>query len=208
MKKSLKQAFIEYLETNTFDQTQKKINQYTEETLQQEKQHAFLEGYHQGKQEVLYSIEQNIALILGDISQQMDQITTHSTLQQKELLTIACDIALAICKKIFPLHYEELATKEVFPLIQTLIDRLEDKTNLLIEVHPNLVEPLQKYFKETSYPISIQANHLLELTDCRIYWENGEAERISHTIWEHLKEILPLSETYKNYERNEVNNVG
>ena len=154
------------------------------------------QGLEQGRQEILDSVEKTAADAGAVIGEKLIALYRQQTAVHHQLSEDAVSLAIGITKKIIPRYAARYPLSEVEHVLGQCLARLFDAPKVLVHVHPDLVELLERDLtgiaKAKGFDGALIVLGAAELTvgDCRVDWGDGSAERKSEAIWAELDSII------------------
>lgn len=166
--------------------------------LQQISDDAFLQGKEAGYSEALSSIEKNCETILGDIQKSVAVIMTHHQEQLALMEKNATSLTLAIIKKLAPAILNEKPLLEIEHLVLECMRNNPLEPRLVIRVDEQILPQLRKKIDiiQTSTDfhgqIVLVSESMTNISDCRVEWVDGGAERDFEELLNTIEEKVEL----------------
>ena len=176
------------------EQAEEILPTFSEDELESAKQQAYDDGFIAGKKEGLREIDREsqgkqnaLSLVTASIENNLDnmrqdyQNTLHK--RQKELgkIVIACADKLAA----EALRKDPIS--DISHMIESSLDVLFDAPELIANVHPDIAPLLQEKLPNI---VTVQADESLQLNDCNLNWQHGQAMRDSAQLWQEVDTII------------------
>ncbi|MFV0627347.1 MAG: hypothetical protein ACK5N8_08370 [Alphaproteobacteria bacterium] len=172
-----------------------------EEKLKQAREQGHEEGYQAGfsackdstesqEIELLRNIERNLKVVFAEVSENSSRAEKTSL----ELLSVAL-------RKIVPNLLEENAKEIVAKFLKETFESIKNEPKLSFYIHPSIIGLVQNDIAELARvndfegKISLHKDATLQVSDCRIEWENGGVERKSDEILNKVENFLGSNKT-------------
>jgi len=153
-------------------------------------------GYIRGKDEAISENEQKKQEILLKIEESLKNLLAG----QEENFNIAeksaGDMAITAIEKILPTLERGIAKKEVEVFLKDNFEKFKIETNLSFEFHPDMVAEIAPVLSKLAAKhdfegkIAVHKDVDLGVSDCRVEWKNGGAERKVSAIIDKVKNII------------------
>ena len=181
---------------------------FSENDVEIARQEGFSAGKEAGNQEALTGIENIICHALDKIAIDISQVKDNQNEFNERTEHDATELALSVCRKIFPTLSEEGKLTEVSEMARSMISQILSEPKFTIYTHADVVDPLreklepflsEKGFKGT---VSVVDDKSISLSGCRVEWQDGQAVRdpevtlqeIEQTVSTALKDQPPTPE--------------
>lgn len=168
----------------TFDEDEMEVAQKT----------AYDDGFEAGKKEGIREAEMKGQQHLEEIKAVIGQIeTSFQALQQQYGSAIAerqselGKLVLTCAEKVAGEALRKDPASDIQEMINECLGGLFDSPEVVATVHPDLVETLEKSLPSN---IMVTADESLQLSDCRLSWQHGEAIRDSGSLWNEVEQII------------------
>ena len=173
---------------------------FSEEELETVRSKTESEAYSRGKADGLAeskaSRDQMVAQIMQSISQDASILFANEESREQIFERESTSLALAIFEKLFPAQKELHGFDELKDNISKILKRQENQSEIIIEVHPDAVEGVQKHIQNlnlhnhSQQRFEVNANESLNDQTCKMYWKDGGAIRDIDAIAEEIRGIL------------------
>jgi flagellar assembly protein FliH len=167
----------------------------------------YAEGFEAGMQQSKTEASANardLASALNRIGDQLAQLlSTHQQLIDQQSAEIT-DLVLMIARKVAGDALDANGYAAVRGLVERCLPVVFSKPRVLLELSPNMMghaeAMLRQHFDEAGFEgeLEFRALDMLEDTDIRISWANGEASRSNAALWQNIEQLLrqaPLTPT-------------
>jgi len=178
------------------EEPEPEVPTFSEEEVETARQEGYTAGKESGVQETLAGIENNISQSLNMISSEISGIVRHQTEFNTQLESDATNLALSICRKLFPSLNEEGKLHEVSEMAKDMLGQLLEEPRISVRVEPELIAPLKEkldpFLVSQGYKgvLSIREDETLPVGGCKIEWSNGQAERNPEQVFDEIEESI------------------
>lgn len=151
---------------------------------------AFAEGEAAGRQAAYGEHQQNLETALRTIAQQLRAIATGQEHARIAASAEATELAVAIARKLAGRLIERQPLDQVEALVLRCMDDMRDEPRLVIRAAEPVVQQLDARIDQLvaqsgfGGKVALVPDETMALTDCRINWADGSAER-RQTALEH-----------------------
>lgn len=167
---------------------------FDEDEMEVAKKSSYDDGFMAGKKEGLREAElqaqqhqAEITTVLGKVETGLQvlqqQYTTAITQRQSEL----GKLVLTCAEKIAGEALRKNPTDDIHEMITECLSGLFDTPEVTAIVNPHLVEELQNKLPSN---VTLQADETVQINDCRITWQHGEAMRDSSNLWNEVEQVI------------------
>lgn len=113
------------------------------------------------------------------IAAKLDEIKAIEESHLSQIGEEAASLAVVALQKLYPALAEKGGLDEVKKAFESASQSFQDQKEITFFVHPNLVEDTKVFVAEAKTPvrISVEGDPMLEVTDCRLSWDQGGVER-------------------------------
>lgn len=159
---------------------------------------AFAEGKEQGLSEALQSIEKNCETILTEVSSSLALMISRHEEQVASMEKNATSLVLAIVKKLAPAIVNERPLSEIEHLVQECLRNNPLEPRIVIRVDEQMLPQLRKKIdsiqttSDYSGQIVLISDTMSNLSDCRIEWIDGGAERDFEALMTTIEEKIEI----------------
>lgn len=164
--------------------------------MQQLSDDAFLQGKEEGFAEAINSIEKNCELILNEIQQAVSVIMSRHEEQIATMEKQATSMVLAIIKKLAPAMVKEKPLEEVENLVLECMRNNPSEPRLVIRVDEEILPHLRRKIdtiqtaSDYSGQVVLVSETMGNISDCRVEWLDGGAERDFNFIMTTIEEMV------------------
>ncbi len=152
-------------------------------------------GIAQNKKDTA-ELEQELQAALGSLSGQMVSVILHyqNFLQQQRSETTR--LALAVAQKTAAQALQNAPMPEIEHLVSELLDMIITQPQITVTVKSDIQPMAKKRIEEAlasegfKGTLTVRGEASLLPGDCRVEWENGQAERDSQALWGKIEEIV------------------
>lgn len=144
---------------------------------------AFAEGEAAGRQAAYGEHQQNLEQALRTIAQQLRAIATGQEHARVAASAEATELAVAIARKLAGRLIERQPLDQVEALVLRCMDDMRDEPRLVIRAAEPVVQQLDAKIDQLvaqsgfGGKVALVPDETMALTDCRINWADGSAER-------------------------------
>ncbi|MCF8475233.1 MAG: hypothetical protein K9G26_11105 [Emcibacter sp.] len=190
-------------------------NRLKNNKLEENREAAFIEGVEAGRNEILNSLNQSCEVLLQNILTATQRLHERQEEQIALMHKEAAKLSLSIIRKLAPAIVENDPQSEVETLIRQCLKNSHIEPRLVIRADDNILTQLQEKLDEMKHTngffgqvvlISEQMNHI---SDCRVEWANGGAERDYNKLMSDIENTLQLfiesPENLHNVKNRDVN---
>ena len=177
---------------------------YSEEEYQKAIDEAHQKGVTAGIQQTEATIAQQTALTLQQVDAKLTQIIQSDQQREAEKNRHITELSLKIAEKMIPSLAQKVAMEEIENMIKSCIDDRLNEPRIAVRLHPSLMPELKEKIdtisSERGYngQVILLAEENLQITDCKIEWADGGAERLFDQIFQELQtEFLKVLDTLK-----------
>lgn len=173
---------------------------FSEEELETVRSKTESEAYSRGKADGLAeskaSRDQMVAQIMQNIAQDTSILFANEETRDQIFEREAVSLSLTIFEKLFPNEKEIHGFEELKNNISKILKRQENQSEIIIEVHPDAVEGVQKHIHDlnlhnhTQQRFEVNANESLNDQTCKMFWKDGGAIRDIDAIAQEIQGIL------------------
>lgn len=156
---------------------------FSAEEVEAAKAAAFAEGEAAGRQAAYGEHQQNMETALRVIAQQLRAIATGQEHARIAASAEATELAVAIARKLAGRLIERQPLDQVEALVLRCMDDMRDEPRLVIRAAEPVVQQLDAKIDQLvaqsgfGGKVALVPDETMALTDCRINWADGSAER-------------------------------
>lgn len=169
---------------------------YSEEDMEIAREEAYVAGHMRALEEAQAATEQAVAGALMSCRDALTELQPVLSQKQQEMSELAAHVAAEICRKLLPSTSENYAIQEICALVRSLMPSLIGQPRLLVRVHADLVnnirEPLENIAFKAGFEgkVVILEGDAMALSDARIEWPDGGAERNTSRLWDDIDALI------------------
>lgn len=178
----------------------RKPKSYGEAEVELFKKNAFeegkLAGYEHGKAEALADAASLTAASLANIDSMLPQALEAVHRAREEAAASAVTAMGAIARKLLPAMSEARAIEEIEALARDCLARLAEEPRIVFKVTPDLADAIRGKLETlgTQYGFAgrlvVMPDPGLPVTDTRIEWADGGAERNVAETWKEIEDAI------------------
>lgn len=178
----------------------RKPKNYSEAEVELFKKNAFeegrLAGYEKGKAEALADAATLTAASLAHIDEMLPPALEAAHRAREEAAASAVTAMGAIARKLLPAMAEARAIEEIEALARDCLARLAEEPRIVIKLAPDLADAMRGKLEAlgASYGfvgrLVVMPEPGLPVTDTRIEWADGGAERNVAEIWKEIEDAI------------------
>lgn len=172
---------------------------FSEEDLLAARQEGFAAGKEEGVEEALGGVENTMSQILDTIATGISDVVKDQNAFNEKTGNESLELALSICRKLFPVLSEEGKFSEVSSMTISMINQILTQPKITIFVNSDIVaalkEKIDPFLAEKGYEgtASILEDPSLPVSGCRIQWQDGEAVRDPEAGLQDIEQIVSES---------------
>ena len=173
--------------------------------IEEMREAAFAEGVEAGRAEALGSLEQNCEALLQNVLTAAQNLTARQDEQVARMQKEAAQLAYSMVEKLAPAMVEKTPLAEIELLLNQCLKNSPLEPRLVIRVDeailPSLQDKIDKMKRDSGYQgqVILISESMPHITDCRVEWANGGAERdfdnLLNTIKETVQHFIDAPET-------------
>lgn len=169
---------------------------YSEEDMEVAREEAYVAGHMRALEEAQAATEQAMASAMMACRDSLGGLMPVITASTDQLAELASQVAAEICRKLLPHTSEKYAIQEICALVRSLMPNLTGQPRLLVRVHPDLInglrEPLDNIALRSGFEgkVVILEGENMALSDARVEWPDGGAERNTTRLWGEIDELI------------------
>lgn len=177
---------------------------FSDEELESFKQTQFAEGINAGRQEILNGLGHVVEQLQGELSHISNSIDNYYNQHVQGSFQIFADIL----QKLLPAMKQQDALSEVEKFVQEKIGDYISQPEISIEVHPDILGFVEERFqKEGEKKLNFLGNEAMQLSDCRVSWSDGRAERDTQHLIQEIITRLGVEPSKEVQDEVEVENT-
>ena len=173
---------------------------FSEADLTAARNQGYNEGKMAGKQEAWSEFrvqtDQMAVKNLTKIGEQLEEVFADHRQKFELASQTATVIAYAAVKQTLPVLEKRHGLEEVTRVVQDCVDKLFSEPRIVIRINGALIEPMQArlgpMLEQAGFEgkILLQADGGMGMSDCRVSWDSGSAERDLSRIWSEVEQAL------------------
>lgn len=169
---------------------------YTEEDMEIAREESYVAGHMRALEESQTATQHATAQALQSVKEGLDGITPLLDQRVDELGDLAAHVAAEICSKLLPHTASHYAIDEISGLVRAMMPSLLGQPRLVIRVNPELVGPIRSAVEDVAElsgfegKIVVIAGEGMGVTDARIEWPDGGAERNTDRLWKEVDALI------------------
>lgn len=159
---------------------------------------AYLKGKEEGYSEALGSIDKNCEILLENISRSMMEIINSHEEQIILMEKNATSLVLAIIRKLAPAIVNDMPLKEIENLVSQCLSNNPLEPRVVIRIHEQILPLLRKKIdsiqamSDYSGQIVLISEEMANMSDCRVEWTDGGAERDYESLMQSIEEMVQV----------------
>ncbi len=167
---------------------------FTEEDLATARKQGFKEGTAAGRQESEATTESITAIALQTIGKSILDLSVAQSQTRKSNARDATELAKSITRKVLPEISRHGALTEIEAMVCKCLTDHFDEPRIVIRVHDSLLDGLRTCLDTTAANAGFAGKFVLlaedglQVTDCRVEWADGGAERDEAHLWQEIEE--------------------
>ncbi len=169
---------------------------FSQEELEAARQEGFNRGKAEGNQEAMNAIEKELVGVVGQLNEQVSDIHQVQADNLEEFHRETATLALAICRKLFPVLNEQGGFDEVANAAEKIMTSLLNEPRLSVRVQEEYAAPLkdriEMQLSQSGYrgKLSVKGDSSLQNGELRVDWQSGYAKRDPNELLEEISEIV------------------
>lgn len=159
---------------------------------------AYEEGLNNGRTEILTGLEQSCDVLLQNILAATQNLSARQTEQMSLMNKEAAKLAYAIIEKLAPAAVAQTPLEEIELLVNQCLKNSPLEPRLVIRVDEAIItslhEKIEKMKQDSGYPgqIVLIGEPMAHISDCRVEWANGGAERDFNNLMSTIESTVQL----------------
>jgi flagellar assembly protein FliH len=164
--------------------------------LQAELEAAFAKGREAGLAEAAAGAAQRAADALNAMTERLARIERMRVEIEQSTTRSAVGVALAALRRILPTVERRVALPEIEAVLADCLHRVLDEPRVVFRVPDDLLDALRERVDEVGRragfhgKVVLLADGDLGVSDCRIEWADGGAERNVERIWKDVEDLV------------------
>ncbi len=169
---------------------------YSEEELAVAQSESFAKGKAQGQETALEGIEQTTAAALSAIAARLEAVAAELAEVNERRGRQSLQAAVTILRKLFPELARRHGLDEIEAAIAACLERLHDEPRVVIRTADSLLDRLAERIDPIAEAcgfagkVVLLSDDALSLSEVRIEWADGGAERDTGRLWQEVDQIL------------------
>lgn len=183
-------------ETGFVDPPEPPAPTFSEEELMEARARGYAEGEAAGREAAEASAEHRLSVLMSDLGGQMSRLVEAQVRTDSEIQTQAAELALAVVRRMFPHLTRRHGLGEIEAVVRDCLGGLLSEPKLAVRVAPEnepvLAPRLSALAEELGFDghVVVRAQEGLGLSDCRIGWSEGGAERLCDDLWQSIETAI------------------
>lgn len=172
------------------------IPTFSEEELEVARTEGFQAGREEGLNTSLDSIERQISATLSNMGNAVTRLIEKQNRTNDETAHLALSVAVSIARKMLPEMASRNALDEIELVLKNVLPRLIDEPRITVRVHGDMesgvTSHLEKLIGDIGFAgqVAISPDTELEISDCRLDWSCGGADRNTTALWAEIDAII------------------
>ncbi|MAI11500.1 MAG: hypothetical protein CBD27_05150 [Rhodospirillaceae bacterium TMED167] len=172
---------------------------FSEEDLEAARKEGFAAGKERGVQETLSGAESTMCQMLDTIAMGISSVAQEQSAFNEKTEHDTLELALSICRKLFPALSEEGKLCEVSTMTKSVISQILAQPKIMIFTNADIVtalkEKIDPFLAEKGYEgiAFVMEDRSLPVSGCRIQWQDGQAVRNPETGLQDIEQIVSAS---------------
>lgn len=169
---------------------------YSEEEMELAREEAYVAGHTAALEEASAALEQAMASALTRCAEGIAGLKPGLERATGEIGELAAQVALAVCRKLLPHTGSHYAAAEITALVAALMPELHAHPRLMLRVHPQMVPLLRDQIMQVAQRAGFEGRIVtvedpsMVLSDARLEWADGGAERNTTRLWEQVEDLV------------------
>ena len=166
---------------------------YTEEQLALAREQGFALGKAEGLKEAKQQQEERLSELLQKVSTSFENLTASEERREMEKCADAARLATKVAHKLLPQFAQKYALPEIERVILQTFEARRDEPRIAVTVPTVHLDALKSRIDavaiEKSYAgkVILVADDHLPVTDCRVEWADGGAERLYERLFSQIE---------------------
>ena len=175
------------------------ITTFSEEEVEAARQEGYAAGKESGVQETLSGIESKVSQSLISIGSELAGMVQRQSEFNERLEADAMELALGVCRKLFPTLNEAGKLDEVMEMTKAMLGQLIEEPKITIRVEPEILDPfkdqIEPFLAENGYKgiLSLHGDETLPVGGCKVEWTNGHAEKDPEETLTNIEQTVQTS---------------
>jgi len=126
------------------------------------------------------------------IAAKLDEIKAVEESHLSQIGEEASALAVVALSKLYPALAEKGEIDEIKQAFDSASQSFQDQKSVIFFVHPSLLEDTKAYVSKSksTIEISVEGDPMLDLTDCRLAWDQGGVERYVKWMAAEISKLL------------------
>ncbi len=169
---------------------------YTEEDMEIAREEAYVAGHTAALDDASVQAENAVAEAMVEAGHALRRLGQGVVEAHEAYGDLAARVAAEICRTLLPVTAEEYALAEISALVRTLLPNLIGQPRLIVRAHPEVRGALHRALTLTAEQagfegrLTVIGDETLTLSDCRLEWPDGGAERNTTRLWADIDALL------------------
>lgn len=169
---------------------------FSEEELQAAKQDGYNTGHADGIHEAIAGFEHRIAESLDVATAAFSRLAAAQAEANEQIALDGLRLAATVVEKMMPELVRRHGVEEIESAVADVLENIIDEPSVTVTVHEDLMEPMAERLRVVGKNVGLGDRLLvigdptLGLSDCRVSWGEGGAERNADAIWSRVDETL------------------
>lgn len=169
---------------------------FSEADLHAAKQDAYNLGHAAGNQESIAGFEHRIAESLDVATSAFSRLAATQEEANKQIALDGLRLAATVVEKMMPEMVRRHGVEEIESAVADVLENIIDEPTVTVTVHEDLMEPMAERLRPVALKsglgdrLLVTSDPTLGLSDCRVSWGDGGAERNADAIWSRVEDTL------------------
>ncbi|HER26005.1 MAG TPA: hypothetical protein ENI69_02740 [Rhodospirillales bacterium] len=172
------------------------IPTFSQQELEEARKEGFLAGKEEGQNASLDSIERQVVATLGNMERDLTRLIDEQGRANEELSHLALSVGVSIARKMLPEMASKNALGEIERVIKNILPRIIDEPRLSVRINGRVEDEVKSRLEalatENGFEgkIAIRADQDLDISECRLQWSCGGAERNTAALWQEIEAVI------------------
>jgi flagellar assembly protein FliH len=165
---------------------------FSEDELRNAREHGYESGLAAGRAQALGDAEVKLCELMEGLNRHLDTLTADLAERRAMASGDVVHLARAIAGKVAGQRSTEQNLEIIESLVRESLAALYQTPEATVRIDPALVEMMRDRLAQADFPmdVMITGDERLQGSDCRVEWQDGQAERLDSVMWRKVDDIL------------------
>lgn len=174
------------------DESEAQLPTFSEDELRNAREHGYESGLAAGRAQALGDAEVKLCELVEALNRHLDTLTADLAERRAMASGDVVHLARAIAGKVAGQRSTEQNLEMIEALVRESLNALYQAPEATVRIDPSLVETMRERLAQADFPmdVMITGDERLQGADCRVEWQDGQAERLDSVMWQKIDDIL------------------